>query len=214
MFTGLIEDVGRIRRVQPGDRSTTFTVLTKLCKESFRLGDSLAVNGACLTVVEEDQETVSVTAVSETLGRTNLAALVAGSKVNLERPLRLGDRLDGHLVQGHVDATGRVEDVRPDGDAFRLSLSYPPELEAFLVPKGSVAVDGVSLTVAAVSPGRFEVSVVPHTWRNTTLPERRRGALVNLEMDIIGKYVARMLGAHDGASHGLSARKLAEHGFF
>jgi riboflavin synthase len=127
--------------------------------------------------------------------------------------MRLGDRVDGHLVQGHVDAVGRIEEVRPEGEAYRLSLSFPKDLERYLVPKGSVAVDGVSLTVAALPPGRVEVSVIPHTWKNTTLVDRRRGASVNLEMDIIGKYVARMLEAYGGASGGLSASKLTEYGF-
>lgn len=213
MFTGLIEDVGQIRRVQPGDRATTYTVATSLCREPFRLGDSLAVNGACLTVVGQETEAVSVTAVAETLARTNLSSLAPGVRVNLERPMRLGDRVDGHLVQGHVDAVGRIEEVRPEGEAYRLSLSFPKELERYLVPKGSVAVDGVSLTVAALQAGRFEVSVIPHTWKNTALVDRRRGSAVNLEMDIIGKYVARMLEAYGSPSGGVTAAKLAEFGF-
>lgn len=213
MFTGLIGDVGEVRRIQPGDRATTLTLATRLCQEPFALGDSLAVNGVCLTVVETGAETLSVTAVAETLGRTNLARVAPGDRVNLERPMKLGERLDGHLVQGHVDGVGRIEDVRPDGDSHRLTVSYPQDLEKYLVPKGSVAVDGISLTVAALFPGRLEVSVIPHTWRNTVLPDRRRGATVNLEMDIIGKYVARMLQAYGGETKGLTAGKLAEFGF-
>lgn len=213
MFTGLIEDVGQIRRVQPGSRSTTLTVATALGKEPFRPGDSLAVNGACLTVVVADAESVAVTAVAETMARTTLGELSPGARVNLERPLRLGARLDGHLVLGHVDGVGRVEDVFPEGDAFRLVLSSPAELEGYLVTKGSVAVDGISLTVAGLGSGRFEVSVIPHTWQATTLVDRRRGSRVNLEMDIIGKYVAKMLRVHGGTSGGLSMAKLAEHGF-
>ncbi len=214
MFTGLIEDVGTIQRLDRGNQSTTLTVATALAGQGFRLGDSLAVNGACLTVVAVTGATVSLTAVAETMARTALGDLAPGHRVNLERPLQLGARLDGHLVQGHVDGVGRMESVVPEGDAYRVSLSFPPELERYLVPKGSVAVEGISLTVAALSPGRFEVSVIPHTWEQTTLAAKGRGARVNLEMDIIGKYVARMLEAYGGSTEGLTAAKLAEHGFF
>lgn len=213
MFTGLIEDVGRIRQIQPGDRSTTFTVVTGLARQTFRLGDSLAVNGACLTVVAMDGESVTVTAVAETMARTGLGELSVGARVNLERPLQMGARLDGHLVQGHVDGLGRVQDVRREGDAYRVRIGLPTELERYVVSKGSVAVDGISLTVADAGAGWFEVSVIPHTWQNTTLADRRRGAAVNLEMDIIGKYVAKMLQAYGRGAGGLSLAKLAEHGF-
>lgn len=215
MFTGLIQDVGRVDRVDPGDASATLTLRTRLAAESFRLGDSLAVNGACLTVVGSGSERVSVTAVAETLQRTTLGALRPGDRVNLERPLALGGRLDGHLVQGHVDGVGRVQDVRPEGDSHRVVISLPAPLEPYVVPKGSVAVDGVSLTVAALGRGQIEVAVIPHTWVETTLSGLRRGHPVNLETDIIGKYVSRLIGAYrEGAPQGqLTAEKLAENGF-
>lgn len=215
MFTGLIQDVGRVDRVDPGDASATLTLTTRLTAESFRLGDSLAVNGACLTVVGSEPERVSVTAVAETLQRTTLGTLRPGDRVNLERPLALGGRLDGHLVQGHVDGVGHVQDVRSEGDSRRVVISVPPPLEPYVVPKGSVAVDGVSLTVAALGRGQIEVAVIPHTWVETTLSGLRRGYRVNLETDIIGKYVSRLIGAYrEGDPQGqLTAEKLAEHGF-
>ncbi len=213
MFTGLIEDLGTVRRLEPGQRSTTLTVATALAAEGFSEGESLAVNGACLTVVTADAGGVRLTAVAETMARTALADLRVGHRVNLERPLRLGARLDGHLVQGHVDGVGRLEQVRPDGDAYRVTVGLPVELERYLVPKGSVALDGISLTVATLEAGRFEVSVIPHTWEQTTLADRQVGDHLNLEMDIIGKYVAKMLETRDAPVERLSAAKLAEHGF-
>lgn len=216
MFTGLIQDVGTVVGVARGDASTTLTVRTTLVTaEPFRLGDSLAVSGACLTVVAVAADRVSVTAVAETLARTTLGALRPGDRVNLERPLALGGRLDGHLVQGHVDGLGSVLDLREHGDAHRLRVGVPEVLEPYLVPKGSVAVDGVSLTVASLDPGAFEVAVIPHTWQQTTLSSLERGAQVNLETDIVGKYVSRMIEAYrePGTGGGLTAQKLAEHGF-
>ncbi|MFH2005164.1 MAG: riboflavin synthase [bacterium] len=213
MFTGLIADVGTIQRFARGDRSTTLTVATKLTGTPFVRGDSLAVNGACLTVVELGPEAVDVTAVAETMARTNLGDLRVGDAVNLERSLQLGARLDGHLVQGHVDGVGRLERRHRAGDSEVLTFSYPAELEPYLVSKGSVAVDGVSLTVSGLGRLTFDVSTIPHTLSETTLGKRPPGARVNLEMDIIGKYVAKMLRAYGGDPGGITAEKLAEHGF-
>ncbi len=212
MFTGLIADVGTIRRRTPGDRATTFTVATGLDLGGFALGDSLAVNGACLTVVRVGGDGLDVTAVAETMARTTLGSLAPGDRVNLERPLQLGARLDGHLVQGHVDCVGRVGQRKDVGDSVVFTFSHPDEIAPFLVEKGSVAVDGISLTVASVGQGAFDVSVIPHTLGETTLATKPRGAPVNLEADIIGKYVARMLGAWGGGG-GLTMGKLADSGF-
>jgi riboflavin synthase len=213
MFTGLIADVGVVRRIQPGDRATTLTLQTALATVDLRPGDSLAVSGACLTVIDGGNGQVALTAVAETLARTTLGHLGVGDRVNLERPLRLGDRLDGHLVLGHVDGVGRLEDRRREGDAWRFVCSCPPDLQTGLVPKGSIAVDGVSLTLAAVGGAGFEISVIPHTLRATTLADLQKGARVNLEVDIIGKYVAKMLGAYRGGDEGLSLQKLADWGY-
>lgn len=213
MFTGLIADVGTIKRLTPGDRATTLSIATTLDAGDFALGDSLAVNGACLTVVQIGGEALDVTAVAETMARTTLGSLRPGEPVNLERPLQLGARLDGHLVQGHVDGVGRLENQKKTGDSVVFTFSHPEELAPYLVSKGSVAVDGISLTVAAVGRGTFDVSAIPHTLSETTLAGKARGGQVNLEMDIIGKYVAKMLQAYGGDSGGLSLSKLAENGF-
>lgn len=212
MFTGLIADVGTIQKLTPGDRATTLSIATKLDLASFALGDSLAVNGACLTVVRIGGGALDVTAVAETMARTTLGDLAPGEPVNLERPLQLGARLDGHLVQGHIDGLGRLEYKRKVGDSVVFTFSHPEELAPCLVSKGSVAVDGISLTVAALGRSTFDVSAIPHTLSETTLAHIVTGGRVNLEMDIIGKYVARMLEAYGGGG-GLSLSKLAEHGF-
>ncbi len=213
MFTGLIADVGTIGKVTPGDRATTLSVSTKLDPGDFALGDSLAVNGACLTVVRIGGDGLDVTAVAETMARTTLGDLGTGDRVNLERPLQLGARLDGHLVQGHVDGVGRLESQRKVGDSVVFTFSHPEDLAPYLVSKGSVTVDGISLTVAAVGRGTFDISAIPHTLSGTTLAHQARGGRVNLEMDIIGKYVAKMLQAYGGGGGGLSLKTLAENGF-
>jgi riboflavin synthase len=213
MFTGLVADVGTIQKLTPGDRATTLSIATKLELGSFALGDSLAVNGACLTVVRIGSSALDVTAVAETMARTTLGEIGPGDPVNLERPLQLGARLDGHLVQGHVDGVGRLESRRTAGDSVVFTFSHPEELAPYLVSKGSVAVDGISLTVAALGPRTFDISAIPHTLSETTLARKTRGGRVNLEMDIIGKYVAKMLGAYGAGAGGLSLEKLAEHGF-
>jgi len=213
MFTGLIADVGTIKKLTPGDRATTLGIATSLDLSGFAVGDSLAVNGACLTVVRIDGGALDVTAVAETVARTTLGYLSPGDLVNLERPLELGARLDGHLVQGHVDGLGRLEDRRKAGDSVVFTFSHPEDLAPFLVSKGSVAVDGISLTVAALGRSTFDVSAIPHTLSETTLARLVTGDRVNLEADIIGKYVAKMVQAYGGGAGGLSLGKLAEHGF-
>ncbi len=212
MFTGLIADVGTIAKLTPGDQATTLSLATKLAPGDFTLGDSLAVNGACLTVVRIGSDGLDVTAVAETMSRTTLGDLGPGDPVNLERPLQLGARLDGHLVQGHIDGVGRLESQRKVGDSVVFTFSHPADLSPYLVSKGSVTVDGISLTVATVGRGTFDISAIPHTLSGTTLAKRSRGGRVNLEMDIIGKYVAKMLTAYDGGG-GLSLKTLAENGF-
>jgi riboflavin synthase len=186
VFTGIVEELGRF----VGSEASRFTFAAELVTQGTGLGGSIAVNGACLTVVAMGEGTWAADVVDETLSRTNLGALVPGDPVNLERPLRLSDRLDGHLVQGHVDTVGTV--VRPAPD-FRARIDGPQHLR-YLAPKGSVTVDGVSLTVVEVGEDWFDVAVVPHTAAVTTLGSRRAGDRVNVELDIIAKYVARLLG--------------------
>jgi riboflavin synthase len=201
MFTGIVEAMGRVER-GPGERAARGLQVTAppAVADGLRQGDSLAVNGACLTVVEVDGQRLGFDVSEESLRVTALGDLTAGDPVNLERPLRLGDRLGGHLVLGHVDGVGRIVDVAAEGAGRRLTFEAPPALRALLIPKGSVAVDGVSLTVAALAANRFAVAVIPHTLKVTTLGMRGAGARVNLEMDVIGKYVRALLAGEERAA--------------
>jgi riboflavin synthase len=189
MFTGLIEALGTIHQIHAAGAGKTLTVATPALAAELAIGGSVAINGACLTVVERDAGTFSVQAGPETLGRTNLGQLAPGDVVNLERALRMGDRLGGHLVQGHIDGVGSVAERTRHADWEFFWFRCPGELAAQMVPKGSVAVDGVSLTLVDVSAERFSVALIPHTLANTTLGFKQPGALVNLETDLLAKYV-------------------------
>jgi riboflavin synthase len=193
VFTGIIELVGRVESLRPARGSARLEVRAPGIAGELRRGESVAVNGACLTVVSAAGERVEFDAVAETLKRTALGDLGPGSLVNLERALRADARLDGHIVQGHVDATGRVRRLERAGDDARLDLECAPEFAELLVEKGSVAVDGVSLTVVGVGAAGFDVALVPHTLAVTTLGSLRPGQRVNLEADVLGKYVKRYL---------------------
>jgi len=217
VFTGLIEDVGRVAavadKVSAGETGArALTIATRLADEEMALGASLAVEGVCLTVVEWRKGQVVLVAAPETLARTTIGALSVGDAVNLERPLRLGDRLGGHLVAGHVDAVGRVAARRARGEALDVTVSAPPDLLRYVVEKGSIAIDGISLTVNAVDGSGFTVSLIPHTQQATTLAKRPVGAGVNLEVDLIGKYVEKLVAPHR-APGGLTLEKLRENGF-
>jgi riboflavin synthase len=193
MFTGIIENLGRVVAIeQAGDR-VRLGIEAAAIAQGTPIGASVAVNGACLTVIAVKGERIDFDAVRETLERTALGELSRGSRVNLERALRADGRLDGHLVQGHVDTTGRVRALERHGDDVRLLVGCPADLAGLLVPKGSVAIDGVSLTVVEVEAEGFDVVLIPHTLRATTLGERQPGDRVNLEADVLGKYVKRYL---------------------
>jgi riboflavin synthase len=193
MFTGLIEDVGRIESLRLSGRSAVLTVKTNLAMSGMRLGASIAVNGACLSVVEKGKRDFTVDVSPETLRRTNLEKQKTGGLVNLERPMRLADRLGGHLVTGHVDGVGTVASVQKKGEFTFFTFRVPPRLGSVLVSKGSVAVDGISLTVNECSRGRFSVVIIPLTLQYTNLRTRRVGDKVNIETDLIGKYVHSFL---------------------
>ena len=193
MFTGIIESIGRVSGVQLESDSARIVVEAPDLVEGTRLGDSVAVNGACLTVVEIDGPRLSFDAVRETLERTNLGELCSDSRVNLERALRADGRLDGHIVQGHIDGTGRVVRVEQRGEDVRFILDCDSSFADLLVEKGSVAIDGVSLTVVNVEKHGFDVVLIPHTLLETTLGDREPGQRLNLEADILGKYVRRYL---------------------
>ncbi len=194
MFTGIVEELGEVAELAPGAAAWRLAVKAGRVLEGSEPGASLAVNGVCLTVVDRVGSSLAFDLGTETLRVSALGDLTPGEPVNLERPLRLGAPLGGHLVLGHVDGVGTVTSMIREGATTRLRIALPdPALERYLVPKGSVAVDGVSLTVAALLPGAFEVVLIPHTLTVTTLGRRRAGERVNLEMDLIGKYLLRVV---------------------
>ncbi len=203
MFTGLIESVGRVGRITPTQQGVRMRIETELAPE-LAIGDSLATNGCCLTVVEKTAHDVATDMSPETLRVTTLGDAVVGSLVNLERPMRADGRFGGHIVQGHVDATGVIKAIEPEGEFYRIVVSYPADLAQFFIYKGSVAVDGISLTIASLNDeeGSFSVQIIPHTWTHTNLSAARSGTRVNLEVDLVGKYVVR---AADLASRRVTA---------
>lgn len=194
MFTGIVEEKGMVGAVEPGDEAIRISIDGPTVASSLRIGDSVAVNGVCLTVVETTGTGFAADVVKETLDRTNLGVLQVGSDVDLERPMPASGRFDGHIVQGHVDGVGRVERLTNEGESVRMAISEPAHLRRYIVEKGSITVDGVSLTVAGLSDDGFEVALIPHTLEVTVLGERQPGDLVNLEADVIAKYVERLLG--------------------
>jgi riboflavin synthase alpha subunit len=190
MFTGLIEATGEVAEVKPTPAGFRLRLTTALARE-LAPGESLAVNGVCLTVIAADEEGLHADISPETARVSTLGSLKRGAVVNLERPLRADARLGGHFVQGHVDATATIEDIREEGDSRWLTIKFPSSLAPLIVRKGSIAVNGISLTVAGVDDRHFDVQIVPFTWEHTTLPRMKIGDFVNIECDIVGKYVVR-----------------------
>lgn len=190
MFTGLIEAVGEVSQVARSTSGIRLGVRTGLARD-IAIGDSLSVNGVCLTVVTAQGDEIAADVGPETARVTTLGALRTGQQVNLERPMWADGRFGGHFVQGHVDATGRIERVWAEGDAHWVTIAFSDALAPYMIPKGSIAVDGISLTIAALHERSFDVMIVPHTWANTNLRTLAAGETVNLECDMIGKYVAR-----------------------
>jgi riboflavin synthase len=197
MFTGIVEETGVIAAIKPTATAIQLTVRAQVCARGVKLGDSIAVNGCCLTVTKlrrgKAGSTLQFDLLKETWERTNLSATAPGASVNLERALAVGDRLGGHFVTGHVDGTGVITRWERSGTDHVLEVSAPKELRPYLVFKGSVAVDGISLTVAALADRTFDVQIIPHTWTATTLRHAGPGTTVNLECDMVGKYVLRSL---------------------
>jgi riboflavin synthase len=193
MFTGIITDLGRVRRLQRGI-GVQLTIATAFPIEGIALGASIACSGPCLTVVAVEPGAFSVEASAETLACSTLGDWVEGSPVNLERALRLGDELGGHLVSGHVDGVARLVERRPEGDSVRFTIEAPVELMRYVAPKGSVALDGISLTINEVEDSRFGVNLIPYTLAHTSLGDAAPGQRMNLEIDPIARYVARLLG--------------------
>ncbi len=203
MFSGIVEDIGAVRALEKKDKGVLLRIgVRKIDAGELDLGESVAVNGVCLTVVSAGDGSFSVDASHETLSRTNLSGLQTGSGVNLEKSLRVGDRMGGHIVTGHVDGVGIVQSIAPVGESRFFSFSIPSSLAKYVVEKGSIAVDGVSLTVNSVKDTEFSVNIIPYTLRETTFSEFRRGMEVNIECDIIGKYVEKMLSGADVPAEG------------
>lgn len=201
MFTGIIEETGTILRVSTERNDARIEIGTKKLPADLALGESISVNGICLTIIDRGSDWFAAQISTETLRRTSLKSASKGMRVNLERPLTSASRLGGHLVQGHVDGTGELLDAAADGEGWVIRIGFPHELERYIVEKGSIAVDGISLTVASLSKDCFEVAVIPHTWKVTNLSSLDRGSLVNLEVDIIAKYVERMIRPHLNGNH-------------
>lgn len=193
MFTGIIEELGKISALTKGDKSLKLKVECNKITEGLLLGDSIAVNGVCLTAVSFGNSFFEADVSYETIAKTSLNTIKSGSIVNLERALTLSSRLGGHIVQGHVDGTGRILNITKYGDSYKLSISYPEYLDKYIVLKCSIAIDGISLTVANVKNNSFEVAVIPHTFENTNLRYKKNGDIVNLESDIIARYVEKMV---------------------
>lgn len=202
MFTGIVEELGEVAAVENLGDSSRFTLRGPLVTEDAKHGDSIAVNGVCLTVVETGAGTFTADVMAETLGRSSLGALVPGSRVNLERPMALGGRLGGHLVQGHVDGTGTIVSRTPGEHWELVKVALPAGLARYVVEKGSVTVDGVSLTVVDAGDDFFTISLIPTTLALTTLGIKQPGDPVNLEVDVLAKYVERLLGRGAGQSQG------------
>jgi riboflavin synthase len=193
MFTGLIEEIGTVKQTSASGGNLLLKIEAFKASADLKVGDSININGACQTVVEKEPECFVVEAVEETLKRTNLGRLRIGDRVNLERALLVSDRLGGHLVTGHVDFAGQIKSIHREAESHIFQFSFPQEYQSHFVEKGSVAVEGISLTLVQVLSDSFTVSVIPFTMKSTTLGVRRIGDLVNIETDLIGKYVGRIL---------------------
>lgn len=216
MFTGIIEEIGTVRRIERGAAGARLTIAAKTVLEGTKLGDSIATNGVCLTVVSMTADSFSADVMAETLRRSSLGALQSGSPVNLERAMPANGRFGGHIVSGHIDGTGTVASQKREENAVWVTVRTPTPLLRYIVEKGSIAIDGVSLTVAAVDEISFSVSIIPHTGVQTILLGKKPGETVNLECDMIGKYVEKLLApytAEKSAASGITMEFLAQNGF-
>ena len=222
MFTGLVEEIGKVVKVNMGSSSGTIEIQAEKVLVGSKIGDSIAVNGVCLTVTHINRNVFSADVMAETFRRSSLGSLTSGSYVNLERAMSADGRFGGHIVSGHIDGTGNVMSIEAEENAIWYTISASSDLLKYIVEKGSVALDGISLTVAYVDNECFKVSIIPHTKAETILQYKKRGDIINIECDVIGKYVEKLLGYKDSLenTNGLANKKsnitmefLAEHGF-
>jgi riboflavin synthase len=197
MFTGIIEEIGKVKAIQKGEKSSVLTIAAETVLENTIIGDSISVNGVCLTVTALTSNAFQMDVMAETLDRSNLGQLTVGQKINLERALNLEKRLGGHIVSGHIDGIGTIQDFRQDDNAVWVTVTTSPDLLRYIIEKGSIAIDGISLTVAKVDDQSFAVAIIPHTAEETILLKKAVGDTVNLECDMIGKYVEKLLGFVD-----------------
>lgn len=210
MFTGIIEEIGTILQREETANRCALTISAKKVLTNTKIGDSIAVNGVCLTVTDFKKDSFTADVMPETLRRSSLRQLKTGSAVNLERAMAADGRFGGHIVAGHIDGTGKISSLRPEGNAVLVTVSTTPDLLRYIVEKGSIAIDGISLTVANVTRSDFTVSLIPHTGEETTLLKHRPGEIVNLETDIIGKYVEKLI---QTKKSGVTMELLLENGF-
>jgi riboflavin synthase len=217
MFTGIIEEIGGLVNISGKGNALTLTIKAAKIMSDLKEGDSIAVNGVCLTVVMTQNDIFGVEVSSETLSRSNLGKLPIGEGVNLERALRVGDRLGGHQVSGHIDGVGKIVTLEREGEFVTVTVQSPPEVMKYVVPKGSIALDGISLTIASCREDRFQISIIPYTAKITTIGQKNIGCEVNLESDIIGKYIERFISPYrdqlKDRSKPIDREFLAEHGF-
>ncbi len=221
MFTGIIEEMGKVKRIEKNGVSCKLTIEADKVLSGSRVGDSIAVNGVCLTAVNITDKEFTADVMAETVRRSSLGTLAPGSPVNLERAMASDGRFGGHIVSGHIDGTGTVKNIKREENAVWITISCEKKILKYIIEKGSIAIDGISLTVAYVDDKCFKVSIIPHTLSETTLSKKKTGDIVNLENDIIGKYVEKLLKFDDeqsnvkggGTQSGLSMSFLAENGF-
>lgn len=220
MFTGIVEELGTVVSISKGVKSSQLTLQGKLIFEDMHIGDSIAVNGVCLTVTEKTVNTFTVDVMAETLRRSSLGSLSKGSKVNMERAMAANGRFGGHIVSGHIDGTGTIESFVREDNAVWVTIATPAKLLKYIIEKGSITIDGISLTVAYVDSRCFKVSLIPHTAANTTLLMKKARDTVNLENDIVGKYIDKLMhfdngdeDSKDESSQGISMEFLSQNGF-
>ncbi len=212
MFTGIIEEIGTILAIKKGTRSAVLTVKAEKIMKDMHVGDSIAVNGVCLTVISFENGQFDADVMPETLNRSSLGRLKSGSHINLERAMAADGRFGGHIVAGHIDGTGTIHEIKRDDNAVWYTINAEDKIMRYIVEKGSVAIDGISLTVAQTEKNRFKVSIIPHTMQKTVLEEKKEGDIVNLENDCVGKYVEHLLGL-EKKTDGITMDFLRENGF-